>query len=93
MSNYERAWNNYIMWWPLNQECTKCIHKQNIELKDMQALGMFTSVQVLDDKVTGYEANETSLLYHASKCKLNRFLSPGSNCSGKQNKTQTSTRT
>ena len=63
------------MWWPTNQECQGCVHSHSLSLQELQSLGMFQNV-FYENQIgaVGYDPDESPLLYHASKCKLNIVL-------------------
>jgi hypothetical protein len=67
--NYAEAHRRGLMWWPVNQECVGCIHKERMQIEDLQRLGILTEKTI--------DPDDEPLAYHASKCNLKLVLRDG----------------
>ena len=67
-SNYLLAAQADIMWWPINQECGGCIHKEHLSTQDLQDAGLFPGLEIVDGFLENIPADESPLAHHASRC-------------------------
>lgn len=74
MDNYIKAAVSRVMWWPINQQCVGCKHKQSLTLTDLQTLGMFKDIVIDENHNDNSNPEDEPLLYHASRCKVHNVL-------------------